>query len=608
VLNDNFYIGIAVGDFNGDGIPDLVVGNYGNFNSINNTLTVLLGNGDGTFTALAASPKTGDGPFAIVTGDFNGDGIPDLAVVGIDGSVTILLGNGDGTFTPAPSLKTSDYPGSIAAADFNGDGNMDLAVVNYNDSTVTIFLGNGDGTFTAAPASPATGDAPMAIVAGDFNGDGIPDLAVANDNDSIVTILLGNGDGTFTAAPSPPVAIYSSRAIATGDFNGDGIADLVVGNTVLLGNGDGTFKPVAPNTWPGTWPGNITVTIAVGDFNGDGIADLAVVDNSDSVMIGQGKGDGSFTWPKSAIIQADYRTVVVGDFNGDGTPDLALAGVPGSTVLLTESQTSTATATSVAVLPLGSGTHQVVENYSGDSSYKPSTSGATSLSAAQGTPVVNVTASANPVTDGNSVTFTATVSGGGLTPTAAVNFYDDGYRLCTAILNGGVGSCAANAFTVGANSITAHYIGDSNYIAAVSAPYNLTVNTSGTNGNPTVSTTTTLAMSSSGVPVASGGSVASGSLITLTATVVAGATAVTAGQVNFCDASAAYCTDIHLLGTAQLTKAGTAFIRLSPGVGNHSYKAVFQGITDGARSSTSSPAALTVREPLHKSATRVIFE
>jgi N-acetylneuraminic acid mutarotase len=593
MLYDNFNIGIAVGDFNGDGIPDLVVANYGNSVSINNTLTVLLGNGDGTFTALAASPKTGGAPFSIVVGDFNGDGIPDLAVACLDGSVTILLGNGDGTFTAAPSLKTGNYPLSITAADFNGDGNLDLAVANYNDNTVSIFLGNGDGTFTATAVSPATGLNPMGIVAGDFNGDGIPDLAVANSAGNIsegtLSVLLGNGDGTFRT-PEPSMAIGGALCIAMGDFNRDGYEDLVVGNTVLLGKGDGTFTVAGSLAISG-----FAQAIAVGDFNGDGIPDLTVANaNGNTVSILQGKGDGSFTVAATGTTGSYPQTIAVGDLNGDGVPDLAVTSESVNTVLLVKTQTATATATSVAVLPLGSGTHQVVASYSGDGNYTPGTTGATSLSAAQGTPTVNFTASENPATVGDSVTFTATVSGGGLTPTAAVNFYDDGYRLCTAILNGGVGSCAANAFTVGANSITAQYIGDSNYIAAVSAPYSLTVSSPGTNGNPSLSTTTTLAMTSSGAPVASGGTVTSGSVVTLTATVMAGATAVTPGQVNFCDASAAYCTDIHLLGTAQLTKAGTAFIRLSPGVGSHSYKAVFLGITDGARSSASSPAALTV--------------
>ena len=149
----------------------------------------------------------------MVAGDFNGDGKLDLAVANygnyLTGStgdtVTILLGNGDGSFTQAPGspVTVGNSPGALAEGDFNGDGNLDLAVANAADDTITILLGKGDGTFTPALVSPATGLTPSGLAIGDFNGDGKLDLAVANFDTAAINILLGNGDGTFTPAPSP---------------------------------------------------------------------------------------------------------------------------------------------------------------------------------------------------------------------------------------------------------------------------------------------------------------------------------------------------------------------------------------------------------------------
>jgi hypothetical protein len=224
---------IAAGDFNGDGIPDLAVSN----NGYDYAVTILLGNGDGTFTAGASVsvPQWSVIPQGILAMDFNGDGKADLAVTSSDGYtpasyvVTILLGNGDGTFTTGRTYTTGAADLSIAGGDFNGDGIPDLAIANYAGSTVTILLGNGDGTFN--PGAPAvTGAGPNAIVAGDFNNDGKLDLATANYGDSTVTILLGNGDGTFTASSSLPATGPGPDGIVAGDFTGNGLLDFVTAN------------------------------------------------------------------------------------------------------------------------------------------------------------------------------------------------------------------------------------------------------------------------------------------------------------------------------------------------------------------------------------------
>src|SRR5216684_1815090 len=231
---------VAVGDFNGDGVPDLVVANEGS-----NNVSVLLGNGQGAFQA-AQNFAAGTNPQSVAVGDFNGDGKLDLAVANEgSGDVSVLLGNGDGTFQTAVAIATGTNPQSVAVGDFNGDGNLDLAVANGGDfssgagSNVTVLLGNGDGTFQTARAF-AVDDIPQSVAVGDFNGDGKLDLAVANLRSGDVSVLLGNGDGTFQGAVNYAAAGASS--IAVGDFNGDGKLDLAVASgsvSVLLGNGDG---------------------------------------------------------------------------------------------------------------------------------------------------------------------------------------------------------------------------------------------------------------------------------------------------------------------------------------------------------------------------------
>src|SRR6266567_700175 len=230
------------------------------------------------------------GPSNIVVGDFNGDGKPDLAVANFgDWNVYVLLGNGDGTFQVARSVYFNGGGARfwyIAEGDFNGDGKLDLAVTDYSNNNVSVLLGNGDGTFQAPRTFPV-GIHPAQVAVGDFNGDGKPDLVVSNVDSNTISVLVGNGDGTFQAAQSLPVGL-NPWYFALGDFNSDGILDLAVAdygcsqechpspsNTVLvlLGNGDGTFQ-AAQNYLVDSAP----VFVAVGDLNGDGKPDLAVAD------------------------------------------------------------------------------------------------------------------------------------------------------------------------------------------------------------------------------------------------------------------------------------------------------------------------------------------
>jgi trimeric autotransporter adhesin len=346
---------VAVGDFNGDGIPDIVSAPHGG-------IAISLGNGDGTFAApLIPNVDSADGINAFGVGDFNGDGITDLLVDDEDtGKLTVLLGKGDGTFTVGQSMPFNTQ--SIAIADFNGDGQPDLAL--SGSTQTTILLGNGDGTFTAASNQPQIGSSH--VVAADFNGDGKLDLALSPSNGA-TSILLGNGDGTFTAAPDQP-QIGSSLVVAA-DFNGDGKLDLAVSASdgtiaILLGNGDGTFTAVS--TFPA---GSNAFSPAVGDFNGDGKPDIAVAGIANfpdhQVTIFTGNGDGTFA-AGFDINDASAQSLAAADFTGSGTSDLSTFG----SVLLGNLTISTATND----IDPPAGFVVIQADYPGDTSDAPSNS------------------------------------------------------------------------------------------------------------------------------------------------------------------------------------------------------------------------------------------
>jgi hypothetical protein len=366
---------VIVADVNADGKPDILVG------SGNASVAVLLGNGDGTFQTAVTYSSGGYNPVAIAVADVNGDGKPDLVVANYcaasasfcsDGTVTVLLGNGDGTFQKATVVYG---PGtepivSMAVADVNADGKPDIIVANGcvnncgNNGTVGVLLGNGNGSFqsivTYGTGSIVLGTTSVAV--GDINGDGKLDLVVTSNCGAYpvcnpdgyvgaVTVLLGNGDGTFQAAVDYGTSGSETTFVAIGDVNNDGKADLVVSNycnlgadgcfpntgdnvNVLLGNGTGSFPQAVAYT-AGGFGG---MSVALGDVNGDGNLDVLLASqcaSSDYLcgsgtagVVGEllGNGDGTFqpvvTYPSGGYT-AD--SIAVADLNGDGRPDLVVS-------------------------------------------------------------------------------------------------------------------------------------------------------------------------------------------------------------------------------------------------------------------------------------------
>jgi len=469
---------VAVGDFNGDGIPDLAVTNYSD-----QTVMVLLGNGDGTF-ATGSPHAVGVAPASVAVGDFNGDGILDLAVANNNGNtVTVLLGKGDGTFTTSSTPSAGIGPVSIAVGDFNGDGIPDLAVADNGGNSVTVLLGKGDGTFTIS-STPGVGIAPDSIAVGDFNGDGIPDLVTANRTDNTATVLLGRGDGTFAVAKGSPITVGSVPfSVAVGDFNGDGIPDLAVANefddtvTVLLGKGDGTFTT---SSTPAV--GFSPASVAVGDLNGDGITDLVTAnEGSNSVTVLLGRGDGTFTTSSLPAGGFTPYSAAVGDFNGDGIPDLITVNYNNASVTVLLNRTShQATATINNVSVPGSGAHTIEASYAGDANYVPGFSSNTvSLLGTELPTMLKLSSSLSTASYGQQVVLTATLSpysSGNLSTNAEnVVFQSNGANLGIGSLSSGVAVLNTTSLPVGADSITAVYGGDANFVTSVSAATTVTV-------------------------------------------------------------------------------------------------------------------------------------
>ena len=318
----SFPIDGALGDFNGDGKPDLAVAN----NSTSN-ISVLLGNGDGTF-GVKTDYDVGQFAYGVVITDLNSDGKLDIVAetsIGLSEGVSVLLGNGNGTFQTHVDYLFSGLaqPKSILASDFDNDTKPDIVLIN--GSGASVLLGNGDGTLKP-PVRYGSSNFATSVAVGDFNADSKIDLAVSSYGFGIgglVSIMLGKGDGTFFPSvdyATPP----SPFSIVKGDFNGDSKLDLATSNiqvdsvSILLGNGDGTFG--APVNYAA---GGFPYELSTGDFNSDGKTDLVSAGNASGLTILRGNGDGTFQKSVNFLGGGNFAAVL--DLNGDAKPDIVSA-------------------------------------------------------------------------------------------------------------------------------------------------------------------------------------------------------------------------------------------------------------------------------------------
>jgi hypothetical protein len=651
---------------------------------------VLLGNGDGTFQPAVTYDAGAWVTLSVVVGDVNGDGYPDLVVTsncsgpdtcGAGGVVSVLLGNGDGTFRSAVAYSTGGQEAiSVAIGDVNEDGKQDLVVADstliFNDwgsgGGMSALLGNGDGTFQSPVSFSSGGIYATSIAIRDVNGDGKPDLIVSNACQTIsdcaysagtgsVSVLLGNGDGTFQSPVSYSSGWLVAESVAVGDVNGDGKPDMVVANSstsgslvgVLLGNGDGTFQTVV--TYPlGGW----SVAIAIADVNRDGQPDLLVTDYNSVGVLLNNKGAPPTTSFLAASVnpvnlkQAVTYTATVASqsggtltgtvtFQDNGTPvaNVTLANnqaaystsyasekmigahsmtasysgvyqsAEGSQSTLTEyvrdaitktvaatsespstfgqpvTFTATVTAPKYGPIPdgelvtfyygttaIGRGTtvggvatfttsslttktRAIDATYAGDTTFKPS-SGSVSQVVDKATTTTALASSQNPAKLGQSVTFTASVapefSG---TPTREVAFHDGATLLKTVALSGGVAKFTTSTLASGAHSITATYNGNEDFTGSTSAPVNQVV---------LVATMTTLTSSPNPSTY--------GQTVTFTATVTSslGAPPPDGEIVSFMKGTT-------VLGTATLSGGSASFTTSTLPVSTNAIKAVYGG-------------------------------
>lgn len=325
---------VAVGDFNGDGNPDLAVTMQGN-----NRVYIYDGNGTGAFS-FAVSYVVGSQPAAIVAVDLNHDGKLDLAVANRQaGTVSVLIGNGNSTFAAAVNYSVGSLPVSIVPGSYDPDGYVDLVTANSGDvcgppfspcGTVSLLRNNGDGTFYAG-ATLFPGVVPTTVAAGTFTAGGDRDFVMTSFASNEFLVYLGDGGGAFPVVKGP-LSTLNANVVLVADFNADGKDDVAISRSnggdvsLQLGNGDGTFQSAVIYSEGVSGANPYSGTTA--DFDGDGHPDIAFAnytDNSIAVLrtrtVGNGGFDGALTFSGGLSAPSSIAT---GDFNRDGKADLVV--------------------------------------------------------------------------------------------------------------------------------------------------------------------------------------------------------------------------------------------------------------------------------------------
>jgi hypothetical protein len=513
-----FALGKAVvGDFDGDSRKDLVVAIGGPDQSF--ALTYYRGYGDGTFAAAlnSYSPPPASVAsaysFSVATADLNGDGRPDVIVGNMgpsDMGITVFLANADGTLQPGINYGSGGYLTSVAAADFNGDGKMDvLASTAVAGAQLDVFLGNGDGTLQPPLIFGETASGPFVdmnriahgLVVGDFNGDGRPDAAVlSTDPAPGITVYLQGSLGSLLAPVTYPLN-HGGWELIAGDLNGDGVVDLVVPQatadsvSIFLGHSDGTFEAL-PDFALGSL---VPISAAIADLNHDGKADLVVTNNDwingSGIDVALGNGDGTFAapviYPASSLslppLQPYPSEVQVTDLDRDGNPDVVYvnSGYSDLGVLFGKGDGTFYDPVEFRVggYPFG----LALADLNGDGALDAIVSGnefsgVTVMLGSAGS-AVTLSASANPVTYGTPVTLTAkvaaTVRGVSRIPTGTVTFSDGNTVLGTGSLIAGQATLVLPALSAGTHTLRATYAGDLAFYSGTSPDLIEVVNAAG---------------------------------------------------------------------------------------------------------------------------------
>jgi Bacterial Ig-like domain (group 3)/FG-GAP-like repeat len=538
---------VVIADVNGDGKPDLIV-------AVDTThVEVFLGNGDGTFQS--GVPYDASGARSVAVADLNHDGKLDLVVAGAtsghpsSGMVSVLLGNGDGTFQPAVTydsgVSSGGWANSVAVADFNGDGRPDLVVANYPDRTVGVLLGNGDGTFQPVSLFDSGASLAASVAAADLNGDGKTDIVVG-DSDHGVGVLLGNGDGTFQPATMLNVGAGAS-SVAIADVNRDGRPDIVTSsvtlnaasNTMSNGSSNRSLVSVLLNTAsdpytttttvtsdlnPSVFGQEVKFTAVVSSAGGTPTGTVIFYDGSTQIRSSRLVG-GSISMSTASLAAGSHSITAAYQGSSSFAPSTSAVlnqgvnSVPTTTTLVSslnpagfgDNVTFTATVTSSApVKPFGFlifydgstalhypdmlsggslsltinglsiGTHSITASYEGSrsGSYQPSTSAPVSevVNGGNVSTSTSLSSSPNPSVSQQAVTFVATVSSSSGTPAGTVIFYNGSSSIGSASLNNGSAALAVSSLAIGSNSITAAYQGFEQFAPSTSGALSQVVN------------------------------------------------------------------------------------------------------------------------------------